>query len=211
MMKGLLYKDLMGLKRTYRVYLFLFLLFIGISIFQPNNSFWAVYATFLTCTMTSTLQNSDETSGWALTCDALPVTRSVQVTERFALSLLLNLAGIALYLLAGAISAFAGFGASLSSISVTLLTMFMIGILSMSVTLTTAFLFGPQKSGIIRIAVIVVMVVICMSIINYSPGLMSTLQTLPPIALALLGICLPLLFMAGAWQLSVFGYSRRIF
>ena len=54
-MKGLLYKDLIVMKRTYRVYLFLVLLFFGISIFNPSNTFWAVYATFLTCTVVSTL------------------------------------------------------------------------------------------------------------------------------------------------------------
>ena len=210
-MKGLLYKDLIVMKRTYRVYLFLVLLFFGISIFNPSNTFWAVYATFLTCTVVSTLQNSDETSGWARTCDTVPITRSQLVTERFLLAFLLNLATIALYALTSGISALFGLGATLGTALVTLLSMFMIGILSMSVTLTLAFLFGPQKSGLYRIALIVVMVVICMSIINYGSGFITGLQNLPPLILALAGIGFPILFMTGSWKLACAGYSRRFF
>lgn len=74
-MKGLFYKDVLMLTRSFRAYLAMTLFFIILATIRPDNSFWAVYGTFFFVTLVSSLMAVDEQSRWLSYCDILPLKR----------------------------------------------------------------------------------------------------------------------------------------
>ena len=59
-MKGLFYKDILMLTRSFKAYLLMSLFFIVLGTIRPNNSFWAVYGSFFFVTLISSLMAVDE-------------------------------------------------------------------------------------------------------------------------------------------------------
>ena len=210
-MKGLLYKDLLVMKRTYRFYLALTIVFFALSILQAGNTYWAIYAIFLVHTVVSNLQNSDEASGWPRMCDTLPVTRTDQVNEKFLLSLSLNTTLSLLYALLGLFAILIGRGTDLSTLLATVLLMFAIGLFSSSLNLTTAFLFGPQKGNIARLFLIAVLVSGCMVILNLGKDVIVMLGALPLFVQLLIAVGIPVLVFLLGRAIAVHAYEKRTF
>lgn len=94
-MKGLLYKDGRILATSFRTLPLMVFIFLLVSVFNENGSFWSMYGIFMGCTMISTLQNLDETSKWCTFCDTLPLNRSDLVTEKYILGLIVTAVSVA--------------------------------------------------------------------------------------------------------------------
>lgn len=209
-MKGLLYKDGRILLTSFRTLPLIVLVFLFVSVFNETGSFWSMYGIFMGCTMISTLQNLDETSRWCTFCDTLPLKRSDLVTEKYILALIVTAVSVAVLVVLRIGFGIFGIGNGFRDLGVTCISMVMAGIVSSSITLTTAFLFGPQKSQIARLVVIVVMVGACMSIINFAPEFLIWLSGLSPAILLFLGIVIPLGFAYLCYRISCTGFEKRV-
>ncbi len=209
-MKGLLYKDGRILVTSFRTLPLMVFIFLLVSVFNENGSFWSMYGIFMGCTMISTQQNLDETSKWCTFCDTLPLNRSDLVTEKYILGLIVTAVSVAVLVVMRIGFGLFGIGNGFNGLGVTCISMVMAGIVSSSITLMTAFLFGPQKSQIARLVVIVVMVGACMSIISFAPEFLVWLAGLPAVILLLLGIILPLGFAYLCFRISCTGFEKRV-
>lgn len=209
-MKGLLYKDARIMATSFRTLPIMVLIFLVVSVINQTGAFWSVYGIFIGCTMISTLQNVDENSKWCTYCDTLPITRADLVKEKYLLALIAVVLSIAALVILRLVLSLFGIGPGMEGLGVVCITMAMAGILASSLNLVTAFLFGPQKSQIARLVLIIAMVVVCMAIINYVPGLLATLAGLPPVILLMLGVVLPLAFAFLCYRISCIGFEKRI-
>ena len=209
-MKGLLYKDGRILVTSFRTLPLMVFIFLLVSVFNENGSFWSMYGIFMGCTMISTLQNLDETSKWCTFCDTLPLNRSDLVTEKYILGLIVTAVSVAVLVVMRIGFGLFGIGNGFNGLGVTCISMVMAGIVSSSITLMTAFLFGPQKSQIARLVVIVVMVTACMSIISFAPDFLTWLSGLPPVILLILGFVIPLGFAYLCYRISCTGFEKRV-
>ena len=209
-MKGLFYKDLVSVTKTYRSIFLIILVFLGASFLSKGNLFWASYAAFMGCTMVATMQNIDETSKWCRMCDTLPVTRSDMVREKFLFNTMINLGIIGVYLIMAVIASLFRLAPEPADILVSVVTMWIAGIISSSCTLTTAFLFGPQRSQLMRVVMIVVFVMVCMSLINYVPGFMEFLKNTNPMIIIPLALALPVVIQLLSIMIASAGFEKRI-
>lgn len=208
-MKGLLYKDTRILMSSFRTIPLIILVFLVVSVFNEAGSFWAMYGIFIGCTMISTLQNVDENTKWCTFCDTTPITRTICVQEKFLLAMIVTGIAAAVLVVLRIVLGFFGIGLGMNGLGITVISMLMAGIVSSSITLMTSFLFGPQKSQVARLVVIVLMVAICMSIINFAPEFLTWLTGLSPLILLLLGIVIPFAFAYLCYRISCAGFEKR--
>ena len=209
-MKGLLYKDARIMATSFRTLPLMVLIFLVVSVFNENSGFWSIYGIFMGCTMLSTLQNVDENSKWCTFCDTLPINRDLLVKEKYLLAIIFTIISIAVLVLLRIIVSLFGIGQGFNGLGVTCISIAMAGIVSSSLTLMTSFLFGPQKSQLARLVMIVVMVTVCMSIINYAPEFLVWLANLSPFILFVIGIIVPLAFAFLCYRISCIGFEKRV-
>ena len=208
-MKGLLYKDFRLLQKNFVTIPLIVTVFLVLSLVNQGGAFWSVYAVFIGCTLVSTLHNTDETTRWCTYCDTTPLKRSDLVKEKYVFSLLLISAIILFFVVLRLIAGIFGLGQGTDELPVTCLSMAMLGMIISSLSLTFSFLFGPQKSQIYRMALILFMVIGCMSIINYAPGAIEWLSRLPAVILIVLSLLAPLAIMCLCYKTSCIGFEKR--
>ena len=82
-MKGLLLKDYYMIKKYCRIYIFLLLLFIVISIFAETNPFFIYYPPLIAGLIPITLISYDEKEKWDIYCTTLPYNKKQIVSEKY--------------------------------------------------------------------------------------------------------------------------------
>ena len=88
-MKGLIYKDLLGVVKHYRTYFPVCLVFMGVSWFAPEILFYSLYPCILIGSILVGLIALDENSKWNMTCGFLPFTQEQLVGARYLVGLIL--------------------------------------------------------------------------------------------------------------------------
>ena len=99
-MKGLILKDLYMTKKYFRNYLFIMILFLGLSFASEDNLFVVFYPGLLATMIPVNLLAYDERSHWDMYCGTLPVTRDMVVSAKYLMELMLL--GL-VYVLTGAV------------------------------------------------------------------------------------------------------------
>ena len=204
-MKGLFYKDILMLTRSFRAYLAMTLFFIILATIRPDNSFWAVYGTFFFVTLVSSLMAVDEQSRWLSYCDILPLKRRDIINERYLLSLILTAVLVVLFLILSLIFRHA----DMPTVLVTAGMMVALSLLAISVSMPINVKFGTAKGQMVRMTVIVVMVACGMFIINYAGPITAILLQVKASVL-LFGIAaFIILIFALSWLLSIRIYEKK--
>ncbi|MBR3127947.1 MAG: ABC-2 transporter permease [Solobacterium sp.] len=204
-MKGLFYKDVLMLTRSFRAYLAMTLFFIILATIRPDNSFWAVYGTFFFVTLVSSLMAVDEQSRWLSYCDILPLKRRDIINERYLLSLILTAALVVLFLILSLIFRHA----DMPTVLVTAGMMVALSLLAISVSMPINVKFGTAKGQMVRMTVIIVMVACGMFIINYAGPITAILLQVKASVL-LFGIAaFIVLIFALSWLLSIRIYEKK--
>lgn len=90
-MKALLLKDLLCLKKQFKLLLFIIIFFIVISIAFKDALMLLMFAIILSTTIIITAINNDEISGWDQFANTLPITRADIVKSKYILSVFLLL------------------------------------------------------------------------------------------------------------------------
>ena len=204
-MKGLFYKDVLMLTRSFRAYLAMTLFFIILATIRPDNSFWAVYGTFFFVTLVSSLMAVDEQSRWLSYCDILPLKRRDIINERYLLSLILTAVLVVLFLILSLIFRHA----DMPTVLVTAGMMVALSLLAISVSMPINVKFGTAKGQMVRMTVIIVMVACGMFIINYAGPITAILLQVKASVL-LFGIAaFIVLIFALSWLLSIRIYEKK--
>lgn len=210
-MKGLLLKDFYMARKYCRAYLFLSVLFIGLSTMGETNSglFYVVYPCLLAGMIPTNLLAYDERSKWDAYSGALPYSNAQLVSAKYLIGLIAQ--GLALVLIgvAQAVKLYRSGAFVWGEYLALLLLLLLFSCVASSVCLPFMFIFGVEKG---RIAYYVMMGLTVASIMVVSVGVVSGTNT----QLALpSGGALPLLCLAGivlyalSWYLSIVFYRNR--
>ena len=88
-MKALLYKDWLVTKKYLRMLLFMDLCFLAVGVFGMGNiEFFSVFPMVMWTALVSSLISYDERFHFDRTCDQMPVSRKLQVSEKYLLGLI---------------------------------------------------------------------------------------------------------------------------
>ena len=208
-MKGLLFKDRIELIRIYRSFFLISFVFMAMSFFSRNYSFWAVYGVFMISTMVSSIHSADESQKWSMYCDILPMDRSVQVTEKFLYAGFLIFGCAAVYAVMWVVMSFFHMAPPASEMFIIIVAMILTGILSSSVSLMFAFWFGYQKNQLVRMGVIMIMVMFGVAILNNAGTVLDWLSAVSPIVLALGTAAVILIVSFLCWKIACVKYEQR--
>ncbi len=206
-MKGLILKDLYMTKKYFRNYLFILILFLGLSFSSSENLFVVFYPGLLATMIPVNLLAYDERSHWDIYCGALPVTRDMVVSAKYLMELML-LAGV--YLITGAVQAVRlvmNQEFVWQNYLVLMSLLWMVYFLAGSIALPFMFKLGVEKG---RMAYYVMIGVICggsaLSGSLFIDGLQSTISFGTAL---ILGCILAAAVFAGSWYLSILFYRKR--
>lgn len=206
-MKGLILKDLYMTRKYFRNYLFILILFLGLSFSSSENLFTVFYPGLLATMIPVNLLAYDERSHWDIYCGTLPVSRDMVVSAKYLMELML-LGGV--YLLTMAVQA-VRMVVNQEFVWQTFLVLasllWMVYLFAGSITLPFMFKLGVEKG---RMAYYVMIGVICggaaISGMAFSDGLQANISFG---AALLVGCVFAAAVFALSWYLSIVFYRKR--
>ncbi len=148
-MRGLLIKDLINLKKQYRVLLVMFVFYIVVSLTSGDNAFFGGVVSIMMVMLTVTSMSYDEYAKWDKYALTMPVSRRDLVLSKYLLGLLLSGAAFIINLLYQAsmelpYKEVLGIAFSLAGVS----------ILFISLVLPFLFKYGMEKGRLIMMMVL---------------------------------------------------------
>ena len=208
-MKALIYKDLLAIWKYCRNYLFLCVMFLALSIFMEEYSFFQMYPVIFMGTLVNTLIAYDERDKWDRQVMTMPVTRKQYVTGKYLTGLILQGTMVVLSAAACALRLAMGDGFVWEVFKDYLA--FLLGLAAAAPSLILPFVFknGSEKG---RMAYLIVLGAIFAVAIGGTMVLkkLDVLQMQVQIPGALLVVFVPVLYL-GSWALSVHWYEKREF
>lgn len=206
-MKGLILKDLYMSAKYFKSYIFILIIFLGVSFAQEDSLFFAFYP-FLICGMIpASLLAYDERSHWDIYCGTLPVTRDMVVSAKYLVGLMAQGAVFAASTLLQAVRIAMKGSFDWESYLVLLSLMCIVSLVSSSITLPFMFKLGVEKG---RMAYYVMIGVVCGGSALAGFAFNEQLQsTIPFGAVLALGVLISGAIYAGSWYLSILFYRKR--
>ncbi len=205
-MSGLLLKDWYVMKKNCRIYVWMVLIFLIISLMGDSNTFFAFYPCFICSVLPVNLLSFDENSRWHQYSAALPYTREQIVSAKYLIGLL-SLAALML-LTAGAQSVRVAAGVfSGERLAALLMMMLTMSLFATAICLPFVFRFGVERG---RAAYFVTVGFVCAASVLASNVLddskMAEVRAgFPLIAVSLASVGL----YALSWYLSIKFYKKR--
>lgn len=206
-MKGLILKDLYMSAKYFKSYIFILILFLGISFYNAENLFFAIYPCLLCAMIPTNLLAYDERSHWDIYCGTLPVTRDMVVSAKYLVGLMaqgavFTVSAVVQALRIGLMGSF-----DWESYLVLLSLMCIVSLVSSSITLPFMFKLGVEKG---RMAYYVMIGVVCGGSALAGFAFNEQLQsTIPFGAVLALGVLISGAIYAGSWYLSILFYRKR--
>lgn len=203
MMKGLLTKDALIIKK-YCIYNFIItVLFFVISIYSPNSSFFLYYSAAMVSLVPITVFAYDEGAKWSRYEAILPMKKSVSVTEKYLLLIILVLPIVLIF---GVVSAIRN-GLNLNDAVLNIGVLFISSMIAPCVAFPIIFKFGYLKGRILNIIIIAVMV----AFITVLTSVKNTLEfenaeiTINPFVF----IIIPFIILALSYLISFAIYKKK--
>jgi ABC-2 type transport system permease protein len=191
-MKGLLLKDLLGLRKYLRT-LLLFIAAYALLIFLMDSPYFLGGMIVLMCAMASITSFSfDHVAGWDIYALSLPVSRRDVVRSKYLLSLILTAGGTALSLLVSVLYILFTHSGSFSEALTVGYTLFVVGMVFVAVLLPLIFRFGVEKARLLIVAVFAIPTAIFVALSNFGnlqapdPQLLVRLLAFSPLILTVL-------------------------
>ncbi|MDY5649339.1 MAG: ABC-2 transporter permease [Lachnospiraceae bacterium] len=209
-MKGLLLKDWMMLKKYCRIYFFMLVIFAAASVGTGDNSFFVMYPMLLSGVLVVTLISYDERTRWNVYCNTLPCPKSMQVNEKYMITLLLvGVTFICLAVLQFVRQLLSG-GINWNEYLVLLVILLTVGILPTTILLPIVFRWGVERGRIAYYVVIAGGVAGGMVFSNLIPiGNRNDIPVLSGRFLPLLVLLILAFLLAVSWMLSLRFYQKR--
>lgn len=95
-MKGLILKDLYMIKKHFRIYLLMTVVFLGVALIDSGNTFFVFYPCIISGMIPVTLLAYDEQAKWDVYAASLPCSRKQIVSVKYLIGLMIQIAVIAL-------------------------------------------------------------------------------------------------------------------
>lgn len=150
-MSGLIIKDLLNLKKQILPLGVFFIIYFGISLVSKDSSFFSGMIMIFCSILPITALAYDDRAGWNKYALTMPVSRSMLVISKYAMSLILIGVGAVVVLLFNAL-----FGMnSLHESLVSTCTILFMGVIMLSLSLPLNYKFGIEKSRYVLIGVCV--------------------------------------------------------
>ena len=209
-MKALIYKDLLAIWKYCRNYLFLCVMFLALSIFMEEYSFFQMYPVIFMGTLVNTLIAYDERDKWDRQVMTMPVTRKQYVTGKYLTGLILQGTVLLLTSAAHAIQLYLQEGFAWDTFSMDVCLMVVLASAAPSLILPFVFKNGSEKG---RMAYLIVLG----SVFAIAAGGIIVLEKLnlmnAPARLPVPALCTAaaLALYPASWALSVHWYEKREF
>lgn len=202
-MKGLLLKDFYMIKKYCRAFVFMVLLFLGVSCIGGENVFFSVYPVLLASVIPVTLISYDEKERWNLYCATLPCSRSAIVSVKYLVGLLSGGVMLILSVLIQSLRMVYYGTFTLANFWMMLSSFLILMLIGPTILLPVIFKFGVEKG---RIVYYIINGVIC-ALAVFGAQIVGVLNT-GRIPLLVSGVAVILLF-AGSWLLSIAFYEKK--
>ena len=206
-MKGLLKKDLYMAWAYSKVVLLMVVIFLVASAFADNGLFFLLYPLIIVTMLPVSLLGYDERFKWNVYCDALPLSRAQQVTEKYLLTLIFSGCVFVLLALTQGIRLLpAGRTGEFWEL---LAAMLLFALISPSLILPFLFKLGTEKG---RIAYYVFLgLLLVLVLLLSSKGLVGSSEPSSGPLGILLSLVIGVLLFLGSWRLSIRWYEKREF
>jgi len=207
-MTGLLFKDLLNLRKYSKTLAAVFLIWCAIYIPQGSVNFLAGMMCILTVMMAVGSMSYDESAKWDRYALAMPLTRRDLVLAKYLLALLLGVGGSLLALLIGFIASFF-IPASIADLAMVTAVSLLLSLVYASIVLPFIYKLGVEKARLIMIVAFLVpyaLVVGLGRVINVD---LSALESASPTSLLLLGAALTALVVFISYRVSYGIFAKR--
>lgn len=154
-MKGLLVKDFLNLKSTFKRLIPIMALWMIIFLPNGNSTFFGVVIMMMTMMVVTTI-SYDDLAKWDSYALTMPVSRKEVVTGKYVVMLLLDGMGVIMALIIGLIGVLILKNSSWSEMMAVLVIIASIGLIAGSTMLPLIYHFGTEKARIIIILVAMV-------------------------------------------------------
>ena len=206
-MKGLLKKDLYMVWAYSKLVLIMVAVFLVVSFFSGDSLFLMLYPVVFCAILPVTLLSYDERFRWHIYCDALPIPRRTQVTEKYLLTLIFG--AIVFFLLALAHGIRLLPAGRTDDFLVLLSMMVLFALVSPALILPLMFKLGPEKGRLAYFLMFGLLLVVVILLTG------RTVEDLPQVsggAGMLLGtLIFGILVFVGSWRLAIHWYEKREF
>lgn len=207
-MKGLLLKDFYMATKYCRVFLYMLVVFIGVSFFTGDSPMFVYFPTLIAGVIPMTLISYDEKDRWDTYSQALPCSKKQAVSAKYLLGLFIMLAVFAVTALVQVFRLVSAGTFSVDAYLLLLVQILAVGLIVPSLLLPFIFKFGTEKG---RFAYYIIVGTICtLGVVFANVDLQFPEQT----DVRLLGVIILLgssLLYASSWLLSVRFYKSREF
>ncbi|MBQ9685107.1 MAG: ABC-2 transporter permease [Oscillospiraceae bacterium] len=192
-MKALLYKDWLVMTKYARTILLLDLVFVAVGFFSPDTPFFTVFPLAMSAALITALISYDERFHFDRTCDAMPVSRRTQVSEKY----LIGLCYTALLFVLCLLGALRHHRAGTPELYATVITMLCAGLLPMSLLLPVIFKLGSERGRLFYY-------------VFYFGGLALAMVGADAAAEIRLNLGFPIVLLAAAVLLGIYALSWRL-
>ncbi len=208
-MKGLIFKDLLCMRKSARSYLFVAGIYMLITVVGAwNLNLFAVFLVVLISMMPFSCFSYDNAAKWEVYGLALPVSRRQTVLARYLLLLIVSMLAAGLTLLLGLILSLCGQSISWEMYLAGAAGALLGGILLNAVLLPLLYRFGAERARVLFYGVLGAFVLIIIAAAQFLDGFSETcLISPPPAVLAAVAV----LVLAISYFASVRAYERREF
>ena len=205
-MKGLLRKDIYMIVKTCRSYLFMIVIFLAVSLFNVENSFFLIYPVLVCGMLPMTLLSYDERSGWQRYSGTLPYSRAQLVSVKYIIGLVAPLIMILIVAILQSVRA-AVTGSNSGDVAVLVVMLLLMAPLAPAFTLPMVFKFGVEKGRVANY--ILIIIIISLGLGGSALFGNSLHEEISLSAGLILSILSSLAIYAASWFLSVKFYEAR--
>lgn len=154
-MKGLLVKDILGIRRYLRTMGVLCAFFVVLSLLMHSATYISSMLSFLFLMMPLTVFSYDESAKWDAYGLTMPITRNQVVLGRYLLSLLMMVAGAVIGFAASSLlSLLPNMEGSMAEMALIIRVVCGMGMIFLSIVLPLIYKFGAEKGRYIMMAVL---------------------------------------------------------
>ncbi|WP_232696894.1 ABC-2 transporter permease [Brevibacillus daliensis] len=152
-MKGLLIKDILNLRKTFRTTLFILVFYGLLAYSMVDPSFLSGMVVLLFTMVSITSFSYDDLAKWDTFALSMPVTKKEMVVSKYLLSILLAVMGTLFSVVFGALMVLFKDTSSISEQLLVSYVLFGIAILFVCIMLPLVYKFGVERSRVMMIAI----------------------------------------------------------
>lgn len=211
-MKGLILKDFYMALKYCRAFLFIVVIFLGVSFYGNNSLMFIAYPCLLTSIIPVTLISYDEHSRWDIFSQTLPYTRAQLVSAKYILGLIFSAVSYILSVAVLTVKMYINDNFGTVDLLLFSIIIMIISLFCPAFLLPFVFKFGTEKGRIVYL-------IICGAFAAMLAFFSNNLYQTPSKNILSTSILVPLLIVlavivviySGSWLLSISFYKKREF